>query len=698
MPPTRSAAQKDADRMKHALVEFVGVAEATFNNSAIKTTFDQQEIIGFREDFLSLSTEDILKLGPDITVTQQRKLACLFAYFHSASRIAGGPIEILTTNKQMFDEYRTSLYDPTKPVIPWKTPIADPELDKWKRNVKPNGREYPMLKDEASFPRFKEKFDTTLEAHDLSHLIAPGRTPKNPEVEEVQQKWLYKVFQDIMVAPAAKAIVIKHLTDKNTVAIWAEITKHYSNSMTAELQSQKISTHCASVRFKSLNWRGGQQSFLLHFADQLRMCDVISSDNYSEGQRINFLHAAVSGVPNLETVLTLRNTAKKAAGVQQTDTFEEYLAALLDQAQVHDSANTASRGPRTHRQVNTHQLVFDDTDSEDIPQERETYSHNVDSDHILEYDQDTDIDVILCNSMDTRQPGRTNRRHARMNLPTWKSLTPEDQTAWDAVTDDGKTKILNYASTRGNRKDKGDTYSRSVESHDIQDTTPSIEVGTHITEDTPNILDMATRPHKATRIQSEAHIRELLAKTHQRHTKNVSFERSSFTPEAYSHERTSIQESYSSSLTDDDDLGHDSSSHDEEELQADVQLTRNNPVSPKHHVMHPPRIKTLLLMPTCKIWLLLSIKALPSNALRRTRSLVPHALDFARMQPSIPTLASNLCHPMILMIVHQPPHHPSWMNQPIHHPSWMTPTIANQPPRPPHWKTPIPPLASAVFN
>ena len=142
------------------------------------------------------------------------------------------------------------------------------------------------------------------------------------------------------------------------------------------------------------------------------------------------------------------------------------LAALLDQAQVHDSANTASRGPRTHRQVNTHQLLFDDTDSEDIPQEHETYSHNVGSDHIWEYDQDTDIDVILCNSMDTRQPGRTNRRHARMNLPTWKSLTPEDQTAWDAVADDGKTKILNYASTRGNRKDKGDTYSRSIESHD----------------------------------------------------------------------------------------------------------------------------------------------------------------------------------------------------------------------------------------
>ena len=80
-----------------------------------------------------------------------------------------------------------------------------------------------------------------------------------------------------------------------------------------------------------------------------------------------------------------------------------------------------------------------------------------------------------------------------MNLSTWKSLTSEDQTAWDAVTDDGKIKIFNYASVRSNRKEKGDgSYSRSADSHDIQDNGPNLEVGTHITEDTPDILATAT--------------------------------------------------------------------------------------------------------------------------------------------------------------------------------------------------------------
>ena len=227
---------------------------------------------------------------------------------------------------------------------------------------------------------------------------------------------------------------------------------------------------------------------------------------------------------------------------------------FLEQAQVHDSANTASRGPRNHRQVNTNQLVFEGTDYEDAPQERETFSHNIGYDHVTECDQDTDIDVILCNSMDT---GRTGRRHARVNLSTWKSLTPEDQTAWDAVADDGKTKILNCASIRGNRKDKNDSHSRSADSHDLQDNGPNLEVGTHVIEDTPDILAMAARTHKTNRVQSEAHIRKLLAKTHHQHTKSASFERSPFTPEACAHERISNQELDSTLLSDEDEREHE---------------------------------------------------------------------------------------------------------------------------------------------
>ena len=143
------------------------------------------------------------------------------------------------------------------PIIPWKTPIADPKLDKWKHSVKPNRRDFPTLKDEVSYLRWKKKCITTLEAQGLQDLIDDTCTPPNREAHAIQQKWLFKVFQDIMVAAAVKAIVTKNLTYKNTSAIWKEITEHCDNSMTAELQSQKTSTHCTSLCHKSINWRGG---------------------------------------------------------------------------------------------------------------------------------------------------------------------------------------------------------------------------------------------------------------------------------------------------------------------------------------------------------------------------------------------------------------------------------------------------------
>ena len=84
-----------------------------------------------------------------------------------------------------------------------------------------------------------------------------------------------------------------------------------------------------------------------------------------------------------------------------------YLTALLEQAQVHDSANTASlvvhaiTAKSTQINLCSRELITK------TPQERETFSHSIGSDNVAECDEDTDLDVILCNSVDT---GRTGRR------------------------------------------------------------------------------------------------------------------------------------------------------------------------------------------------------------------------------------------------------------------------------------------------
>ena len=539
-----TTAVADAASLKCVAATPLGEDLSACDGGEVKKTLDDNGIKGFREDLISLTSEDILSIS-DLSPPFKRKLICVIAFFHSASREVGSAIRIDSVTKQKFDDFRTADYDPDKSIIPWKTPMTDPELEKWKRNVKPNGRDFPTLKDETHYPRWKEKFFTTLEAQGLKELIDDKHKPANKEAMEaciVKMKWLHKVLQDTMLAPAAKAIVTNNITDKDTRVIWQQVTEHFGNSMTTELHSQRISTHLTSIRFNKANWRGSQQTFLLHCAEQIRTYNEISTDKFSDQQCINFLNAALTGAPNLENVLSMRKTAKKAANIARSDSFTECLAGLIEQAQVYDSANTGKRGVPTIRQAHTNELVFEGKDCEEIPLRH--YSHDMSlfqlpEDEQPDYDCDTDINEILCNAMDSRS--KPNRRHARMNLETWKSLETQDQQGWDTITDVGKAKILKHAKNRGNNKGSDTQERLSIDNHELSEESSKIEVGTHQTNKPTDLLTMATNTNKTRKVQTEAQIRQLLAHGHigtDRSSDDREFlERSPFTPEAFTVER-----------------------------------------------------------------------------------------------------------------------------------------------------------------
>ena len=56
-----------------------------------------------------------------------------------------------------------------------------------------------------------------------------------------------------------------------------------------------------------------------------------------------------------------------------------------------------------------------------------------------------------------------------MDATTWRSLILKDQESWDLVSDDGKQKILDYASKRGTNNKSGNSNGKSlmVNNHEI---------------------------------------------------------------------------------------------------------------------------------------------------------------------------------------------------------------------------------------
>jgi hypothetical protein len=294
--------------------------------------------------------------------------------------------------------------------------------------------------------------------------------------------------------------------------------------MTAQLKAQQISTFLTSKRLHDGTWRGSQANFILNWKEQSRVHNDISPDPFTDPQLINFLHACVSGTPNLSQVLTLRNTASRAAGVTTPYTFSEYVQALLEQAAVHDAGRTHTTNPRARRSVNQMEIIFDDNTTGNMEYE------------VCVHDMDTSIDQLSVFQSDTNPV----RRKVMMNKSTWTSLEKDDQVNWDRITDKGKQTILFYHSNResssqGNNsgyncqanvheqlvdprgEKKEPTLEIEARTHERSSTSPSMTT----TENFNNLLHMATHQTQISKAPKQ-HKREV--NTHEFVNRDHSYE------------------------------------------------------------------------------------------------------------------------------------------------------------------------------
>jgi len=446
---TRSAVVEDEKRLRSVLTIFLDVPnydthQTEYNAHEIVLALTAQGITRFNQDFLSLSEADIRDLTyieggtlTNISLINKRRLTILLAFYHYTCSLAKGQVKLENLPRTEFDKFRTNEYDPNTPIRPWKILLAKPtdtsgetELSAWKKSVRPNKTDYKEFRDESLWTRAKEQFTTTLESHNLSHLIDENYTVTDVNLDQAQRGWLYSALQTAFKAPMAKTIITKHLADKDTRIIWKELCEYYDSSMTSVLRAQQVSTYLTSTRLHMLGWRGTQTNFILHYVEQARIYNEISPEEFKDSQLITFLNTCLSGTPNLAQVLNLHRTATKAAGVVSNLNFNEYVALLLDQAQVHDAGNTSGTNPRARRSVNTHELLFEDSAPTDFTN-YEIYKSEI-------HDDETPLELLV---------NRTEQgpRRPRLDHNTWRALSQEDQVAWDTVSDKGKSTIMSYA-------------------------------------------------------------------------------------------------------------------------------------------------------------------------------------------------------------------------------------------------------------
>ena len=517
-------------------------------------------------DFFALDPSDVDSLQYQDTnhdlqtplISDRRMLKQLIHFFHTLSREKGSRADVSKMTKAQFDGFRTSDYDANAPLSPWNAKAKndlDVEVTNWKKNIKPNAKAYKDFKEEAYWLRAKEQIMGTLEAQGLEHLIDATFVVTNPDLDSMQQKWLYNVFQEIMKAPTAKTIVLSNILNKDMRVLWKELVDTLDDSVTTELKANQLSSYMTSTKLHEAGWRGTQEAWLLNWKEASRNYNEVSKVKYDDDQLTQFMNNAVAGTPNLAQTLNIYKTAQRAAGNTTPLSFAGFISLLQAPAQTHDAGREKSTNPvRAKRSVNCSDRIFEGEDPNDGT--RTFYDVSV-------HDMDTPIDQLMAMRSDQSFPSAP--RKARMNFTTWKSLTPEDQQQWDKLSDPGKTTILDYAAKRGsnanNRNNNDSDNSIMVNNHKVtfESDTKTPEKGTalqasvhlakpgilkaaSLTTGTqalrPSLLEAAT---SMTRMSDGLDVPHMMAQTSNACTSNVRthefMARSEYTPEVYVHER-----------------------------------------------------------------------------------------------------------------------------------------------------------------
>ena len=485
----------DKNRMKTVLMNLAQVPKAALPTHPIYLALKQNGIIMFNDNFTLLTTDHIeaLQYIPvggieprPLELMHKLVLRAILAFYHSESHKVGGGINMATRSLLQFKEFQTLAYDPNKPIIPWALMTTHNDLlSNWNKSIKPNARDFKPFREANNWLEHKLSFQITLDSQNLSHLIDEGYVPTDIDVDKAQQKFLYKVMLDNFVHHEAKAIVKKHIDDKDTRQIWKEIMAFYDDSITTSINADMVLNYLTSVRLKTANWNKSHGEFVAHFANQIIKYNQMAPDDaLSNSQKVRMLQNVVSGVPHLANVLNTYRQARRAAGRTIEIDFDTYVSMLSDQAQVYDNANTTSRNSY-RRTANVHDVEGDegytfDANVHDYAEEEQEPSYeeilDLEANVTAQRDRKTGKFVPkkpFGNKNAQRQANQMEqpqtRRRAYMDQETWNSISEEDRKTWDQLSDSTRTKITSYHFNKGKEYALRGAEANKVEAseHDI---------------------------------------------------------------------------------------------------------------------------------------------------------------------------------------------------------------------------------------
>ena len=309
---------------------------------------------------------------------------------YSAKTKYFGSFYYIQIDPQDYDEWRTTppeeevhFQTPSKlgsPATPrsMATSVASESyitLTNFKKGIKRDASAYPIFKNERYYNTFIRHFKATAKAQGLNSLMDPNFTPGSDEYEQQlfqdQQDFLYSVLISSLKTDFSEALVKDHEGDAQLI-IELLHEHHTGNSQYSRSEINRITKYLTNIKLDD-TWRGTNESFFMHYNDQLCLLDslVDSDEKLPDNTRVTFLESAVESVPDLRCVKITDNVLQAQLDSTRPITYRSYFDLLKDAAFHLDQAT--KRGSKIRR-TNVH---FSGPNNEDDHQNLLSDDHQV---------------------------------------------------------------------------------------------------------------------------------------------------------------------------------------------------------------------------------------------------------------------------------------------------------------------------------
>ena len=301
-------------------------------------------------------------------------LSLMIAYIKhlrcSAKATHFGPFYYIHIDPQDYDEWRietpeeeihfqtpSKLGSPATPrsMATSQTSESYTTLTNFKKGIKRDASAYPILKNERYYNTFIRHFKATAKAQGLNTLMDPNFTPGSDEYEQQlfqeQQDFLYSVLISSLKTDFSEALVKDHEGDAQLI-LELQHEHHTGNSQYSRSEINRITKYLTNIKLDD-TWRGTNESFLMHYNDQLRLLDslVDSDEKLPDNTRVTFLESAVESVPDLRRVKITDNVLQAQLDSTRLISYRSYFDLLKDAAFHLDQAT--KRGNKIRR-TNVH--------------------------------------------------------------------------------------------------------------------------------------------------------------------------------------------------------------------------------------------------------------------------------------------------------------------------------------------------------